>query len=419
MNHVDIIIIGAGLSGLTAAHSLEQKGLHVLVLEARHEVGGRTRTKVLNNVYFDMGGQYIGKRHVSMQHLCKTLGLHLAVSRARKPVTWFLGNKRHVGYLPPLSMADVLKCFFIFFKLNFISHNIDFKRPWQSKKASAYDQISFGSWLEKQKVSNTLYELFSGIIGGFATLPITDISFLHVLWWIARSGSILKALEDGSNMTVTEGAQSISQALAEKLGEKVLLNNTVTGIEQDDESVRVYTDTGSFTAKYAIVTVPIGILDQIHFHPAMPENLQEMINTVDASKASSVVALLKSKKETFSDITVNHSVFPLAWRDELKLKGITLTDLQEAEYAHALSSCFTGQQNSVEKWAIENWGSNPFAKGTYIVFKPGQLTKYGSLLRIPHGRVFFAGAERSSWVNNMEGAVESGQQVAGQIMSIF
>lgn len=156
MEHIDVIIIGAGLSGLTAAHCLEQKGYTVLVLEARNEVGGRTSTKVLNNVPFDLGGQYVGKRHIRMQHLCKTFGLHLAVNRARKPVTWFLKNKRYVRYLPPLSVADLAKCIFIFFKLNFISRNIDFERPWQSKRATTYDQISFGSWLQKQKVSNIL-----------------------------------------------------------------------------------------------------------------------------------------------------------------------------------------------------------------------------------------------------------------------
>ena len=222
-------------------------------------------------------------------------------------------------------------------------------------------------------------------------------------------------------MTVTEGAQSISQALAKKLRERVFLNHPVTSIEQDDEKVKVSTKTSYFITKYAIVTAPIGTLHQIDFYPAMPESLQEMINTIEAAKASSVVTLLKSKKEIFSDVAINHKVFPLAWRDDaLKLKGLTLSDdLPEAEYPHALSSCFTEQQDNVEAWAMENWGNNPYFKGTYIVFRPNQLTKFGPLLRQPLDRVFFAGAERSSWVNNMEGAVESGELVADLAMNLL
>ena len=416
----DIIIIGAGLSGLTAAYRLEQARLNVLVLEARDEVGGRTRTKMLNGIPFNLGGQFIGKRHTRMQNLCKALGLHLSDNKLNKPVAWFSGNKRRVSYLPPLSLADIVKSVSIFFKLNFLARDVNYEQPWQSGKALNYDNISFEAWLQKQKVSQRIYDLVKGVMEGYANVPMTDVSLLHALWWIARSGGVMRALQDGTKMTVTEGTQRISQALANKLGEKVLLNNPVTSIEQDDATVKVSTKAGSFIAKYAIVTAPIGTLNQIHFYPPMPEGLQEMINTVEASKASAVVALLKSKKGIFSDIAINHKVFPLAWRgDELKLKGLTLSnDLPETEYPQTLSSCFTNQQDSVDAWAMENWGSNPYSKGTYIVFKPNQLTKYGPLLRMPHNRVFFAGAERSSWVNNMEGAVESGEQIADQILKI-
>ena len=417
-NQVDVIIVGAGLSGLTAAYRLHQQGYHILVLEAGNEVGGRTKTKTLNNTPFDMGGEFIGKRHSRMENLCKALGLHLSAKKVNKPIAWFSGNKRWVRYLPPLGLADIVKPLCIFFTLNFLARGIDDEKPWQSRNAIRYDRISFGTWLQKQKVGERVYDLIKGVVEGYATKPMADISLLHVLWWIARSGGIIKALQDGTNMMVTEGTQSISQALAERLKQKVLLNHPVTDIEQDDEKVKISTNTASFTAKYAIVTSPIGTLKHISFHPAMPESFQEMLHTVEASKASSVVALLKSKKGIFSDIAINHSVFPLVWRDELKLKGLTFSDCQEAEYAHALSSCFTEQQDSVEKWAVENWGNNPYAQGTYIVFKPNQLTKYGPLLRTPHGRIFFAGAERSSWVNSMEGAVESGQQVADLIMNI-
>ena len=416
----DIIIIGAGLSGLTAAYRLEQAGLNVLVLEARDEVGGRTKTRMLNGIPFNMGGQFIGRRHIKIQNLCKALGLHLAVNKLHKPITWFSDNKRWIRYFPPLGLADIVKSVSIFFKLNFLSRGVNYEQPWQSEKALIYDSISFEAWLQKQKVSERIYDLVKGVMEGYANIPMADVSFLHALWWIARSGGVIRALQDGTKMTVTEGTQRISQALAEKLGEKVLLNNPVTSIEQDDATVKVSTKAGSFTAKYVIVTTPIGTLNQIHFYPPMPEGLQEMINTVEASKASAVVALLKNEKGIFSDITINHKVFSLAWRDDqVKLKGLTLSDdLPEVEYPHSLSSCFTDQQDSVEAWAMENWGSNPYSKGTYIVFKPGQLTSYGPLLQTPHNRIFFAGAERSSWVNNMEGAAESGEQVADQIINI-
>lgn len=416
----DVIIVGAGLSGLTAASRLKQKGLNVLVLEARNEVGGRTKTTVLNGIPFNMGGQFIGKRHVRMQNLCRALGLHLTINKLNKPIAWFSENKTWVRYLPPISLMDTARCISIFFRLNFMARGINYEQPWQSQKALQYDSISFETWLQKQNVSQRLYNLMKGVMEGYANVPMTHISFLHALWWISRSGGVIRALQDGSKMMVAEGTQRISQALAEKLGEKVLLNNPVVSITQDNRKVKVSTDAVSFTARYAIVTAPIGTLKKITFHPALPENLQEMINNVEASKASAVVALLKKKEGILSDIVINNKVYPLAWRDnELQLKGLTLADLPEAEYSHKLVSCFTQQQDNVEAWAIENWGNNPYFKGTYIVFRPNQLTKFGPLLRQPLDRVFFASAERSSWVNNMEGAVESGELVADQIMKLL
>ena len=295
----DIIVIGGGLSGLTAAYRLEQAGLNVLDLEARDEVGGRTKTRMLNGIPFNMGGQFIAKRHIRMQNLCKALRFHLSVNKLHKPITWFSENKRWISYFPPLGLADIVKSTSIFFKLNFLARGVNYKQPWQSEKALTYDSISFEAWLQKQKVSERIYDLVKGVMEGYANIPMADVSFLHALWWIARSGGVIRALQDGTKMTVTEGTQNISQALAEKLGEKVLLNNPITSIEQDDATVKVSTKVGSFTAKYAIVTAPVGTLNQIHFHPPMPKDLQEMINTIEASKASAVVALLRSEEGIF------------------------------------------------------------------------------------------------------------------------
>ena len=112
---------------------------------------------------------------------------------------------------------------------------------------------------------------------------------------------------------------------------------------------------------------------------------------------------------------------PLAWRSDGGAKGIFLDDATPdgtPDRVDRLCEAFGFDPASVEAETVD-WARDPFAGGTYVVFEPGQLVRHGPHLRRPHGRVEFAGAERSSWPDSMEGAVESGwaaaERVAGRL----
>lgn len=424
IDKVDVVIVGAGLAGLVAASELERSGAGVRVVEATDEVGGRTKTRTLQGVHVDLGGEHVGKWHSRMQGVLEAVALRLQrTKRYRQPTTWFTPEGRRVSYLPALSLADAAQVVWLVWRLNRLSRRVRYDSPWLSPHAEAFDALSLGDWLRRQRASARAYGLFGAVVGGFCTLPIDQVSFLHALWWVARSGGVIRAVQDGQRATVVGGIQELPVRLAARLKAKVVVNAPVTAIRQDSDEVVVETSEGSYRCKHAIVTAPIPTLTQIAFVPRLPDDMNAMLTELAAPQASAVTAVYE-KEEPSSRLAVGGPHFPLVWRDGRKVMGITSVpsaNLSSGKLTAELLGSLEApaSQPSLAGSAVQRWGELPYSQGTYVIFRPGQLVRYGPMLRVPHGRVHFAGAERSTWVNSMEGALESGAEVAARVAELL
>jgi len=264
MINEQVIIIGAGIAGLTAAWHLKQHGIRALVLEADQTVGGRMKSIEIDDAIIDCGAQFLSSAYSIIPQLIKETGLndefvatdewvgiiknnHIALIHPRKP--WTLISS-HL-----LSFANLLRLGYKQFKL------------FHSKKKSLnditdwaeYDNQSAKDWVIQHFGRSTARELTSAIFNGFYFQSLNKSSAAMAAAVLAFSAWHPKT------MTLKTGISSLPKKLAEKLNLKT--NVVVSSAIETSNGVKIMTDAGEFNAEHVIVTVPAPIAKKIIQNP--------------------------------------------------------------------------------------------------------------------------------------------------------
>ena len=410
---------------MVAATELERAGVSVAVVEARREVGGRARSRVLdgtNGTPADLGGQFVGPDHRGVRNLAAALGLHLVPARiGARPLLWRLGGgQERAGLAPPLSLGEYASLGGALLRLKRLSLRVDPASPWRSPNAEELDGRSLGGWLDEAGLRGRARAVLEDPILGFATVGARELSLLQVLWWVKRAGGFLPALRNGSAMRLAEGAQAVTMGLAARLKGPILLGVPVVSVEQDEESVSVLRGDGTVVrARQAVIATPLPALRSMSFSPALDAAQQSLLNELRFGRATKVCVAAPVEPPARHRAFVGGSPVSIGWRTGGILAGIARgedADRPEEELVADLARAFGIAPGASGKAAV-HWGRERFAGGTYVAFSPGQLVRHGPHLRRPHGRVHFGGAERSSWPDQMEGAVESGTEAARRVLA--
>jgi monoamine oxidase len=416
----DVIVVGAGLAGLTAAEQLVDRGLDVAVLEARDRVGGRTCSRTVAGQAVDMGAEHVGPRHRRVLALAKRLGVGVEDSRVlTATVRWQLDGADKVGHLPPLPPREAASAVSVLGRLARLSRRVPADQPWSAPSAPMYDRISLADWFDAQRLRGRARALHESLWqDGFAA-HAERISMLHVLWTIRRSGGLVSALRDALGHRLEGGTQGLALGLARRLGSRVELGRAVARIEQDDGAVGVVTADGERReAGRAIVCAPVPTIGRIEFAPALPEQLEHASEELAFGRVTTIVVGAPSAPERGIGLVTGNERFGSAWRRGRTAKAKVLDAAPDAmpELAQEVARASGIPANGLESETVA-WPDEPFTTGSYMNFAPGQLTRFGRHLRRPHGRVHFAAAERSSWPIFMEGAIESGSRAAAEVLA--
>jgi monoamine oxidase len=444
----DVIVVGAGYAGLTAARKLIKKGLKIKVLEARDRVGGRIFTKYLDeNLYIDLGGQWIGPSQDKIIALTQELGIAtFPTYNEGKNRMYFQGKtKDYAGIIPKLSLPALLNLDFIIKKLNRLSKTISLSAPWQSPSAKRMDAITLATWLDKNcwfKATRSMIEV--GIQAVFACEP-ADISLLHALFYIksGRDLDTLISVTNGAQETrILGGAQAPANQIAEEIKESLVLNTPVKRIEQFENGVKIISQNIIYTAKKVIVAIPPTLCANIEFYPLLPAKRAQLQQRMPMGSVIKCYAIynqpfwrkLGLNGQVASDNGWVNVTFDNSPYDSSKgiLMGFALgnnarelAELPLDERKIKVLNCFKNylgeQALQVEQYIDHVWADEEWSRGCYAGIMPtGVWTAYGASLRQPVGHIHWAGTETAEiWCGYIDGAIRSGERSADEVQGLM
>ncbi|WP_421915999.1 flavin monoamine oxidase family protein [Mesorhizobium sp.] len=309
----EVVIVGAGFTGLSAAHELKKAGIDFVLLEARDRVGGRVEAKHNGlGERVDSGGQF----------LCQDMPELMALVSARgKTLVETYVNGEFLAQ-PPMSEAEAERTYAASMAVRERMNRISPDDP-------AVAGLTVADWLQRQSDPLDVKAAFRSMIEGLWCQALEKMPLWHLIDNDRRITNEVSELQ----YFVRETMHALAQDLADDLGDRLLLGMPVTRIERQQDGVRVVTATGSIEARAVLVAVPPVMASRIEHSPPLPVGLARALG---AWQSGTVIKVLVRYATAFwRDRGLSGMVM---WRD---LPGLFACDVSKDD-DHAALVVFIG-----------------------------------------------------------------------------
>lgn len=442
----DVVVVGAGAAGLTAANELRKAGLSVVVLEARDRVGGRLWTGVVDGAMLEIGGQWVSPDQEALKETIAELGLE-TYSRYRDGDSVYIGRdgerRRFTGEIFPVAPETEKEIVRLIELLDAMVAEVDPDRPWEHPDAEALDRISFEAWLEEQTDDQEARDNIALFIAGaMLTKPAYAFSALQALLMAASAGSFTNLVDADYILDerVVGGLQQVPLLLAERLGDDVITGQPVTEVHWSDDGVRVVTDEGlEVRARFVVLAHAPILYPWIEFQPPLPRLKQQMHQHLSMGFVIKVHAVYDRpfwreqglSGTAFSPYELSHEAYDntnhgdergtlvgfVSDRNADDLFRVSAEERKE-RILESLSHYFGPEAKSPLVYFESDWGAEEWTRGAYAAsFDLGGLHRYGADLRTPVGPIHFACSDMAgAGYQHVDGAIRMGRLVAANIV---
>jgi len=437
-----VVVVGAGLAGLSAAESFARGGVDVVLLEASARVGGRVRTVALGEQIVETGAEWVDSLHWRMHELMERYGVEregegMVWSTIRRWLYWdgVRYDGQQIGDIDPRAVVE----------LDRYDEMVDAageamsdpSRPSTHPEAGRLDALSLADAMDESDLG-AVARLFAqrNSQGEFAAEP-HDVSLLFVAQQRAQERAELERLGvEFRAHRVVGGLSRIVDGLWRDVSRKIDARTgaPIVWIDQSADSVRVGTADGSVVeADHLVLAVPLGPLRTVDFRTPLPDDLHRAVHGLGWGQITKT-AVRFAHREWLRGYGTTDSVSQRLYEPTIDQSGepgvlmsycggdggLELASLAENERVTMITADMR-RVHGITADAIgavsQAWPNSEFARGAYSVYRPGEVLRYWDVLRAPWGRVHLAGEHVATCTGYMEGAVESGRAVAARILA--
>jgi monoamine oxidase len=445
-----VLIIGAGLAGLTAARELERRGCGVMVVEARDRVGGRVWTlrDGFGGMHAEAGGDLIDDEQEEIRKLANEFGLHEARILRSGFSHYRLGNdgRRRLrsasGSWRPTERT--LEPLVRIYKLN--------GEEWNGPIADAIAKQSITEWLDQIDDRCSAAGARKANCRATTDLRATAISMRNFFLADPDELSLLVYVEQFATgddpakrimYRLRGGNDHLPKRMARALHAPVRLQEIARRIAQNKSVVRVTVENTrgrqtEITGDYAIVAIPAPLAAEIEYTPPLPVSQRDAFARLRYGRATKVLLQFDGHpwrrpgrpRACATDLDIG-----AVWdgsEDQRGRRGIlTLLAGGSASYATKMVLAAEGAERLAGQLSFFGlrrarliasrgitWEDDPWARGGYAFFDASFPPSARRMLALPCKRVFFAGEHTSkTWQGYMNGAVESGLRAAEELFA--
>lgn len=418
-----VVIIGAGFSGLTAAHLLRKAGVRVTVLEARNRIGGRVFSvppEQNSKQVIEFGAEWVGNSHTSLIGLCKEFGLELFNNQFETHLT-FQGEYSRAG---SWQGSPELEAFW--------DKKTTLWEAYSEKSKMKLDKMDWWRFLSNQGFSDRdllIRELTDS----------TDFgeSIRHTSGYAAFAEYAESSEKNEMDMKIRGGNSMLAEKLADSIGRSnILTEHKVAEVSQDKKTgVTVSCTNGkTFKADKLICTAPTYSVQRIKWNPGLPSIQVEAMNALQYARIVKFPMLFKErfwKTEDFDMITDTPAhYFYHATKNQPGESGVlisyvtgdkadSMTSIPKQQrqeiILEALKPAFGNVKNYLSDSLMYYWATDPFSKGAYAFYGKDQWFGIKPILREPFMHTHFAGEHLADWQGFMEGAINTGEEAVEEL----
>jgi monoamine oxidase len=443
----NVVILGGGLAGLAAGLELKRAGHNVTILEARNFAGGRVQTirDFGDGQYAEAGATAFPASHNFTYGYATDFGLPLrpAFGAPLDSIAHIRGNQFRINAqgqasIPfHLTAAEREKGAFGIIGLYLESYMNEVGNPrkpnWPPPALSAIDVFSLQQLLSDLGASDGAIDIISASQLGLLGFGLDSFSAMDgVVTEAIAPSEIFYEIVDGNDLLVSK--------LKKKVKKQFKKSSVVKRIEQDQNSVTVTYESPdgiqTITADRVICTLPFPILKEIEVTPAFSEDKQRAINELKLTPVTRTYLQFRSRVWEqaglsgygLTDLPIQNTYSPTLTQGgkrgilasyaggqrALDLGAMSESDRQSL-VLQKMGSLFSGLDSKFDFGVSQIWHEDPWARGAFAYFEPGQMATLLPVAQRPEGRVHFAGEHTSAWHGWMNGALESGNRAADEV----
>ncbi len=447
----EVVVLGGGFSGLSAARALARRGVDVVVLEARDRVGGRSWTESVGGLRLDRGGQWIGPTQTRLQSLADELGVATFPTHTAGEAVELRDGVRHTyaGLIPTFDAPAAADAVEAILDLDLAALEVPTHAPWEAADAGRLDGTTLAGWMDDHLGSPVARDLLSVAVRGVFGAEPEELSLLFTLFYLHAGGglsNLVRTTGGAQERRFVGGSQQLANGMADEIGDRVVLGSPVEVVRFDSDRDCGVTVTArrpgdgswSVRAERAVLAVPPVIasrLDWVPHRPALRDQLAMRMPMGTVTKVHALydrpfwrhdglngqlVADAGPLSSTFDDSPVDGGrgvlVGFVAGRDCRRFERDGLAGVKAV--LEQLGRAFGPRAAEPLELGVQRWSEEAYTGGGPVALAvPGALSTLGPALREPVGPVHWAGTETATeWCGYLEGALQSGERAAAEVL---